>query len=282
MRYGTIIYEVRDELGINNTEMLLLDTVAKLQSASVEHPGWCGAGGAYLTWVLGVDRTTFFRIQKRLEERGLIECLGNGLRRVPQSIVYQLFVKDDAQSSGKTPLPTTNSGKTPLGVVAKRHSTSGKTPPNNTDNTIDITAAAAKQKNQVPSEKKAKRTQAPPNSARPPRAPRPISFSDSGWLTRGVESFRLELCSRFDIGDADVDYYFGRCKKWSAGASSGKSADWIETAYNFITDDFNNGKLKQNSTKTASHGKSKKSGASLTAQQLAEQTQRVLEELDRA
>lgn len=284
MRYGTIIYEVRDELGINNTEMLLLDTVAKLQSASVEHPGWCGAGAAYLTWVLGVDRTTFFRIQKRLEERGMLECLGNGLRRVPQPIVYQLFVKEDAQSSGKTPLPTTTSGKTPLGsgetplgVVAKRHSSSGKTPPNNTDTTIDTTVAAATKKKRVQPEQKAKRTQAPPNSARPPRPAASVSFSDSGWLSRGVQAFCNEITDRFGQTDADIDHYFNRCKVWSSGPSKGKSSDWPLTAWGFIQGDQENKKLKlvTNHERTANKSKQK---PSLTPDQLAENTARVLAE----
>ncbi len=288
MRYGTILYELRDQWGLSNTEMLLIDAISKLQAASVSKPGWCDAGASYLTWVCGVDRTNFFRMQKRLFEKGFLEIMDGGFRRVPQSIVYQLFMKTPASGSGETPLGQTGSGETPLTsgetplqVVAKRHSSSGETPLYNTDNTMYNTAAAAARKIPSVSKPKAKRTQPPPIPPAPPRDF--VSFEDSGWMQKGIDSFRDALVLRFgDLANVDVGYYFNRCIKWSSGKSSGKSSDWIQTASEFMRGDADQGKLKSISVSNSNQNTSNVNGISaststkrikrITADELAAQT----------
>lgn len=250
MKFGIILYEVRDALGITNTEYLFLDAISKLQIAG-RVPGWADASATYLTWVLGVDRRSFFRIQKRLVDFNLLDVLGNGNRRVTQLFASQLLAHKQENGSDKMPLPTQSgesSGKTPLEVVAKSHSTSGKTPPNNTDNTI-ILQCAPRARKKPSASSKIKKEKAPQVAAAPPAL-----FANSPWAnmkataTDWRDSLQA-LCEDLP-GDLDTVYYYTRCRDWSR-TKGGTSADWITTASAFAHDDHRKQKLATLSNNTS-------------------------------
>ena len=270
MKFGIILYEVRDAIGITNTEYLFLDAISKLQIAG-KVPGWADASATYLTWVLGVDRRSFFRIQKRLVDFDLLDVLGNGNRRVTQRFASQLLAHKQDLGSDKMPLPAQSgesSGVLPLQLVAKRHSTSGKTPPNNTDNTIIVQGAARTRKKPAVSSK-TKKEKAPQIPAVPPTL-----FAQSPWANTKAtapdwrDSLQA-LCEDLP-GDLDTAYYYTRCRDWSK-TKGGTSADWITTASTFAHDDHRKQKLATLSNiNHVSNGHSTQNNATSSMQGLVE------------
>jgi len=109
MKYGTILYEVRDALGLSNNEYLLLDCVSKMQAGGDE-PGWCKASANYLAWVVGIARRNMFPMYRRLEACGLLEIRPtDGAKRAGEAFL-------DAAFRGK--LPQSDSDVTSLGDVS--------------------------------------------------------------------------------------------------------------------------------------------------------------------
>jgi hypothetical protein len=249
MRYGTIIYEIRDSLHLTNNEYLLLDAILKLQAGG-KQPGWCSAGAAFLAAVVGVDRSNFFRMQARLIERGFLEVLPSGLRRVSQVIVNQMFPGDTLESSRETRLPE-NSRETRLEVVAKRDFSSRETRPDNTDNTDNNTVGTRARKNPAVGALKKK---TPPVPAPPPGRGAAL-FADSPWTvvtpSEWDDAFRAAVPGLVNVDSA---WYYARVRDWSA-TKGATSCDWVATARSFAEADLLNGKLV---TKSISHAANRK------------------------
>ena len=155
MKYGTILYEVRDDLDLTNNEYLLLDAVRNLQGGR-QTPGWCNASIAY---VAGVNRRNTFKLVERLEQKSLLESGPNpGLRRVSQTFenaiinrkkldLYDANATKEVVSKRHQSVAAGGVEKTPE-VVSKRHqdwcrkdTTTGveKTPNITVYNTVDNT-----------------------------------------------------------------------------------------------------------------------------------------------
>jgi hypothetical protein len=140
-RYGTIIYEVRDALNLNNNQYLLLDAISKLQgSPSSKTPGYCDAGNEYLAAVVGVTLKNLIEMRKRLEADGMLERHPNCKKYRVTSRFYALAF--DVEQAGEK--------------VSKLHKKSVETTPlksvettliyykeNNTDNTVNLPAKNA-------------------------------------------------------------------------------------------------------------------------------------------
>lgn len=73
LRGAYIDLSVRDELKISNNEMILLDSILKLQN-NTKYPGWCFAGRDYLAETVGVEPRSLYRILDKLIKKGLIEA----------------------------------------------------------------------------------------------------------------------------------------------------------------------------------------------------------------
>jgi hypothetical protein len=269
MRYGTVIYEIRDALGVSNSEYLLLDAIFKLQGSNEQFKGWCNASAAYLAYVAGIARRNIFHVYTRLEQMQLLEFAQhpNGrdtLKRATakftqMAILGESEIVTKRHHNGDETSLYANSDETSL--VTKRHyngdetspSDSDETSPNNTvNNTILHTRVHNAQKPQPSTAKKEKK--APPISPRPPvRAHRqpenrpvgesvPVPFAGSDIEKAGPEKFRTILLESGVSDQVDTWYYFDRLKYWSA-TKGGKSADWLATAKFFISDDQKKSKL---------------------------------------
>lgn len=246
MKFGTILYEVRDALGITNNEYLLLDAVCKLQNNQAT-PGWCNASAAYLAWVVGISRRNIFPLYDRLVSRNLLEIRpSDSAKRVTQSFVKAAITGDVASLYDETSLvmPRHRSGDvTSLPPVMLHHQSSDVASPNNTDNTVDrtfIVQSETRAQKKQPSSKSEKTKKASIGRGGP-AAPREtaVPFAQSPFAAMTLVDWCTALnaaCADMNIPNIDTAWYYGRVRDWSA-TKGARSADWIATARTFILSD---------------------------------------------
>lgn len=70
--YYVIVPEIRDQLGLDNNQAVLLDAIYKLSYNHRNETGWCYASKEYLAKLVGVKRSTMFAHLKTLEDKGLL------------------------------------------------------------------------------------------------------------------------------------------------------------------------------------------------------------------
>lgn len=249
MKFGTILYEVRDALGITNNEYLLLDAVCKLQNNPTT-PGWCNASAAYLAWVVGISRRNVFPLYDRLVSRNLLEIRpSDSAKRVTQAFVKAAITGDVASLYDETSLVMQRhrSGDvTSPPPVMLHHQSGDVASPNNTDNTIDRTFIVQRetraQKKQPAS--RSEKTKKASIGRGGPAAPReiPVLFADSIWSSSDSVLWATALLAACPIECLDTHWYFCRVRDWSA-EKGGKSFDWIATARKFALDDQRKNKL---------------------------------------
>jgi len=280
MKYGTILYEVRDALRITTNEYLFLDAVMKLEK-NERNPGWCDAGAAYLAWVVGISRRNIFPMYERLEKRGLLTLQPNGahetLKKVAQlfadavhkqdvSFLYDAFPTEKQAKSSDVTSPVTlhhHSDVTSPSVVMLHHQGSDVTSPASSDvtspnkdinNTLIITvdndvARARKTTPPTPpknikkteTEKPAPTTPKPIQPAQPPALP----WRSSPEFQAGADKFGQALRGRGDFPqNLDTDYYFDRAGSWSDKKETAPvSRDWIGDMAGWVKRDKNTGKM---------------------------------------
>lgn len=284
MKYGTILYEVRDALRITTNEYLFLDAVMKLEK-NERNPGWCDAGAAYLAWVVGISRRNIFPMYERLEKRGLLTLQPNGahetLKKVAQlfadavhkqdvSFLYDAFpTEKQAKSSGVTSpvMLHHHSDVTSPSVVMLHHQGSDVTSPASSDvtspnkdinNTLIITVdndVARARKTPPPTPPKTKKTETEKQTPTPPKPtqpaqPRALPWRSSPEFQGGADKFGQALRGRGILPEnLDVEYYFGRGAEWSdnSTAKTGTApvaADWLGKIHGWAVADMNAGKLR--------------------------------------
>lgn len=275
MKYGTILYEVRDDLDLTNNEYLLLDAVRNLQGGR-QTPGWCNASIAYLAYVAGVNRRNTFKLVERLEQKSLLESGPNpGLRRVSQTFenaiinrkkldLYDANATKEVVSKRHQSVAAGGVEKTPE-VVSKRHqdwcrkdTTTGveKTPNitvyNTVDNTLYNDVVEQKTTTPPPTSKKIEKIEiekrAPPQTQ--PAQPPALPWRSSPEFQAGADKFGQALRGRGILPEnLDVEYYFGRGAEWSdnSTAKTGTApvaADWLGKIHGWAVADMNAGKLR--------------------------------------
>ena len=282
MKYGTILYEVRDALRITTNEYLLLDAVMKLEK-NERKPGWCDAGAAYLAWVVGINRRNIFPMYERLEKRGLLTLQPNGphetLKKVAQlfadavhkqdvSFLYDAFPTEKQAKSSDVTSPVMlhhHSDVTSPSVVMLHHQGSDVASPVSGDvtspnkdinNTLIITinndVVEQKTTTPPPTSKKIEKIEiekrAPPQTQ--PAQPPALPWRSSPEFQAGADKFGQALRGRGILPEnLDVEYYFGRGAEWSdnSTAKTGTApvaADWLGKINGWAGADMNAGKLR--------------------------------------
>lgn len=249
MKFGTILYEVRDALGITNNEYLLLDAVCKLQNNPAT-PGWCNASAAYLAWVVGISRRNVFPLYDRLVSRNLLEIRpSDSAKRVTQAFVKAAITGDVASLYDETSLVMQRhrSGDvTSPPPVMLHHQSGDVASPNNTDNTIDRTfivqrETRAQKKQPASKSEKTKKASIGRGGTAAPRE-NAVLFSESVWISAQPVQWATALLAACPIECLDAHWYYCRVRDWSA-EKGGKSFDWIATARKFALDDQRKNKL---------------------------------------
>ena len=272
MKYGTILYEVRDDLDLTNNEYLLLDAVRNLQGGR-QTPGWCNASITYLAYVAGVNRRNTFKLVERLEQKSLLESGPNpGLRRVSQTFenaiinrkkldLYDANATKEVVSKRHQSVAAGGVEKTPE-VVSKRHqdwcrkdTTTGveKTPNitvyNTVDNTLYNDVVERKTTTTTPPSKKIKtetekQTPAPPPPTQPAQPPA-LPWRSSPEFQGGADKFGQALRGRGEFPqNLDTDYYFDRAGSWSDKKETAPvSRDWAGDIAGWVKRDKNTGKM---------------------------------------
>lgn len=86
--YATLLYEVREKLGITWIEYVYLDMVYHLSKE-----GWCYKSLDNCGKDLGLDRSNVYRMRKRLIEKGLLKKSIKG--HVKTTVVYAKCIRSD-------------------------------------------------------------------------------------------------------------------------------------------------------------------------------------------
>jgi hypothetical protein len=265
MKFGTIIYDVRDKLDISNGEYLLLDCVSKLQSAPNSN-GRCRAAASYLAYVAGVTTRRVFPMMDRLKEKGLLIVHPDNSKEVA-SIFYDMAIAGnlaafeeilgkkegvdthDATSYPMTPRHTPHdvasyppmTPRHPPHDVASHSSTNivqvGKT-------LIRREYTHATEKNQFFKKQE---------NVEGEKAPSIVClFRECNYFKGGAAgraAFEADLKAAGCPDSTDFEYYFNRILSWSDDKAA-KSANWGVKAAQFVIGDRQNGKMI---TKAATH-----------------------------
>lgn len=118
-KFATLLYEVRRELDITWLEYVYLDMVFYLS-----HDGWCYKSLENVAVDLGVDKSSVFRMRKRLISKGLLKKNVRGHVKTTVEYAKRLRTKPERMQNAYEP-------------YAKRLRTVGETPTKNNNRTTE-------------------------------------------------------------------------------------------------------------------------------------------------
>jgi DNA-binding MarR family transcriptional regulator len=203
--------------------------------------GYCWASNSYFAKLYNVSDFTVSRWISQLEKKGFIRTqidkdAGNQ-RIIYISDLVPLLTKNARPLAEKRKTLLTKSAR-PLAEKRKHNNTVNTTLSNTVSNAHDENSLGFK------NEKKA-----PPPIAPPPPAPIfeqvPILFSESEWANIAPDLWRVALIKYApETAGADLDYYWLRCRDWSAQGGN-RSANWLATAAGFVAGDKRSSQLRK-------------------------------------
>lgn len=258
MRYGTIIYDVRDALNISEAEYLLLDCVCKMQAAP-DAGGRCHAGSAYLAYVAGVTQRRVFDMMKRLQNKGLLIINPDNTKQVARiffdmaiagdvSVLEDLLQKKEAKKSHDA----TSSPMTPRHNPYDATSDNPMTPRHNPYDATSYSSTSKALVDKTFIEREYTHASKKNQKFKKQESGEGEKVNTLVCLFRETEYFKGGAAGRAEFekdlkaagcpDNVDFDYYFNRALLWSDEREA-KSANWGAKVAGFVAGDRSNGKM---------------------------------------